>query len=160
MGRGWICLSSILNEDAVRISKKDWKEYISGVYRDVQDVDWLWEAATFDTKLKGASLYNDHTSYYIESLGRYAKGYEINYIGQGMLYRHLTDFGWLCHVLPYGWKAAGWVADKVTFHRAFQNRYHLPTANEKFFVKYGWEAYRWEQTTPRWLINRRRAKSP
>jgi len=115
----WIDPWGLCKEDAVTIDAQAWEEYLQGVYDDVQELSPVWyhvlwaiRAGYFDTELNGSNLYIDekakHALYYIEPLDRYVYGWEINYVGQGMLYERFVIIPGLdnvyAHTMPFTWK--------------------------------------------------------
>jgi hypothetical protein len=123
----------------------EWEEYKSGVCKEVKAF-WpisVWRALIYDTSLPGyGSLYNNHSRFYLQSLNMFAKGYEINYVGQGMLYHRLWVTGkWANTVFPNVWKGANIPIQNKWFSVTGQV-YHMPTDNEKIFTDYGYRHYK------------------
>jgi hypothetical protein len=68
-----------------------------------------------------------------------AKGHEINYVGQGMLYARMGFHENFNLRLLYGWKTGNMVLDRLIPGRP--NIYKLPTPKERFFLFLGYYYY-------------------
>jgi hypothetical protein len=107
-------------------------------------IKWYEQLAPmdFDTTLGNTDLCNSKAFYYIEPLGKIARGSEINYVGQGMLYNRLP--GWIKadrHIALPLHKIWGMTVELV-YGQVGYRPYAMPNRNEKWFTNYGFEHYK------------------
>jgi hypothetical protein len=95
-------------------------------------------------RIYDGNLDNRNEWYYIAPLRRFAKGVDINYVGQGMYYNYLhiwskPDF----YVSPFLWKGIHTLRQKIFGTWGYGNRapYSLPSRNTYFFSRYGFEHF-------------------
>lgn len=129
------------------INADTWSDYLAGVRSEVNAKSkWNFFAPLgYDTTLPGVGcLDNRNEWYYVAPLGRFAKGTDINYVGQGMYYNWLHIWSkadvW---VAPFLWKGSHTLTQKMFGTRGYGNRepYSLPSSNTYFFARYGFEHY-------------------
>ena len=130
--------------------EKVWNTYVDGV-RDSANLTSKWKLLT-PLKEGDTFLDNNHKLFYIVSLGKVSRGYEINYILQGMIYnRHHIYNKTSIHIMTKGWKTGMMAAQSIRNKKEwnllpnlFKGRepYRPLSRDELYFTKYGFEHYK------------------
>ncbi len=143
-GMGKLNLEEFYGEPVTIITESAWESYMQGIREKTRGFN-LIDAPTADTYLGSNVLDNDHSLYYIEILGVAARGTEINYTGEGMLFAKMRWPLFGAKAMQFGWKVINkpfcnewWKVPQMKDREP----YKLPTKGEKFSLRYGYEHYK------------------
>jgi hypothetical protein len=145
--------SDFWGDGCLYVNTNDWITYLQECVAKAKSISWWWRywPGTFMGSSADTILTVNNQSYalkedtgkdylfYIESMGVWAKGSEINYVYQGILYARMDMPEYICWQFPYAWKTINTIADLLNPY--WNPGYTLPTNNELLFTYMGYLYY-------------------
>lgn len=132
-------------EDIGYIGEKEWDAFLDSARCIADESSKLNPLAPMSN---GDTLYdNDQKLYSIPSIGKISRGYEINYILQGMIYNRSWVYNKItCYELPQLWKLSQmpfsnkWWKIPMEYYKN-REPYQPLSRDEKFYTHYGFKHY-------------------